>query len=315
MRVASKSFGQRTTFFSENQEPRSKYILVYEGEETEVQYFDGILENKEDFIIDKLIEIVPLLRSYNQKSFSHPNKILELLEEYLNHNLNNNIMVETFAEYIIDYMIGELDINEKNILNPKILKSEILNHFHNIGLEPNNYIDDLSIAISSVTNYLKQKINLSESIDDIQKYIQDQQIVYNKEIDKVCLIFDRDSNNFKEHQYDSVVLKCKTLNYNLYISNPCFEFWLLLHSSNISQISNDDLLQNRKVSKRSKKRFLEVELTKNFIGYKKNNIKFDRFKPFIKLAISQEENYCEDIAELKTKLGSNIGLLLKNILV
>ena len=62
-----KNFGERT-------EPERtiarKYYLVYEGTQTEVQYFNGILNNKEKLNINLLLEIIPILRSYNEDKLS-----------------------------------------------------------------------------------------------------------------------------------------------------------------------------------------------------------------------------------------------------
>lgn len=122
MRLSNKTFGQRTPFFTEKQEPKSKYILVYEGEETEVQYFDGILENKDEIGISKLIEIKPILRSYREKSYSHPLRILEFLGEYLIQNLTDGISVKSFINCMIDYLISELEISDNSIYSPKLIE-------------------------------------------------------------------------------------------------------------------------------------------------------------------------------------------------
>ncbi len=53
-----------------------KYFLVYEGTQTEVQYFNGILDNRERLNINSLLEIIPILRSYNEEQWS-------ILEKYL----------------------------------------------------------------------------------------------------------------------------------------------------------------------------------------------------------------------------------------
>ena len=41
-----------------NEEPRSKYFIIPEGDKTEIQYFSGIKSNREDLNIKSLIEII-----------------------------------------------------------------------------------------------------------------------------------------------------------------------------------------------------------------------------------------------------------------
>lgn len=53
------------------------------------------------------------------------------------------------------------------------------------------------------------------------------------------------------------------------VTNPCFEFWLLLHYDQVLNLNRDMLLENPKVS--SKRRYTEHELRKLLKGYSKNN--------------------------------------------
>lgn len=64
MRI-DKKFGQRAVTKSSD-EARKKYYLVFEGDETEVQYFNGIYENMEYLGINPLIEIRTVLRSFQR---------------------------------------------------------------------------------------------------------------------------------------------------------------------------------------------------------------------------------------------------------
>jgi hypothetical protein len=66
---------------------------------------------------------------------------------------------------------------------------------------------------------------------------------YNSDFDEFCVVVDRDS-----HAHIEECLKhCKDKKYNIYITNPCFEFWLLLHIIDVSQnYDYNDLLNNGK---------------------------------------------------------------------
>ena len=62
-----KTFGERN---EKEREPAKKYYLIYEGAKTEAQYFNGIIQNKEKLNINSLIELIPVLRSYNEEDWS-----------------------------------------------------------------------------------------------------------------------------------------------------------------------------------------------------------------------------------------------------
>ena len=49
-----------------NEEPRSKYFIIPEGDKTEIQYFSGIKSNREDLNIKSLIEIKILENDENE---------------------------------------------------------------------------------------------------------------------------------------------------------------------------------------------------------------------------------------------------------
>lgn len=48
--------------------------------------------------------------------------------------------------------------------------------------------------------------------------------------------------------------------------------------------------------------------------YKKNSIDFSKFEPGIKKAIQREKKLVEDVTKIKYELGTNVGILVNNIL-
>lgn len=68
---------------------------------------------------------------------------------------------------------------------------------------------------------------------------------YKREIDIVCVIFDRDYRNIDEY-FDEIFEKCNKNNIRIVMSNPNFEFWLLMHFPNIGQYDRKKLLENPK---------------------------------------------------------------------
>ena len=84
-----------------------------------------------------------------------------------------------------------------------------------------------------------------------------------------------------------------------------------MHSNKIFEFEEKDLLENKKVNRN--KRFLEIHLS-NIFACNKRNIYFDNFRNRIKTAIKNEKEFCEDINELKYKLGSNVGILINEMI-
>jgi len=282
--------------------------MPYEGQETEVQYFQGVIDKREELNINPLIDLLPVLRGTLQLSHSHPLKILKYVDDHIEHYNTVGII----ANKIVDYCFENLVIKENDIYNIKALYDDILTYLcSKYILENNSEFELTSDILKDLSNYLDDKINILDQIENIQKYIVEQEIIYNKDIDKICLVMDRDKGNVKPFQYDEIIQKCNEKYIKLYVSNPTFEFWLLLHSDKIYELDRAELLQNIRLGK---KRYIEKELTDKFNGYKKDNIKFERFSPHINLAIQQEKDFCEDIQHLKDDLGSNVGVLISELI-
>lgn len=78
-----REFRSFTTRFEEDIkiEPLRRYYLIFEGANTERKYFQGIDNNRKELGINNYIELVILHKEGDISSFSHPVKLLELIEE------------------------------------------------------------------------------------------------------------------------------------------------------------------------------------------------------------------------------------------
>lgn len=143
---------------------------------------------------------------------------------------------------------------------------------------------------------------------------------FDPEIDQVCVIFDRDYKDLQKNM-DEIFRLCDEYRIKVVISNPNFELWLLMHFPNIEQYPRGDLLANKKnvggkLFKEAsvKKKYLEILVSKNAGGYSKGSkLEFEKFLPFIDLAIEQAKKYCEDARKLIDELGTSMGILLREM--
>ncbi|MGM0380117.1 MAG: RloB family protein [Bacillota bacterium] len=133
---------------------------------------------------------------------------------------------------------------------------------------------------------------------------------FDPSIDEIWLIFDRDPETFRRKQYHEVKRICNKNNLNIGMTNPNFEFWFLLHLPDIDKYNEEKILKNKKDEEKNR-RFIALELEKRLPdGYKKNDIKFDRFKDKINLAVSQSNMFETNEYEILDKLGSTVSKLI-----
>ena len=196
-RLGSSSLFVRT--HEESLEPKRVVFLSTEGTKTEVQYFNFIEKYRERLGIDAVVHI-EVLRRYDTNR--DPENVLELLEEYIRFRENkmfekiiDSLSIKNYSiEFIRTYLENPSNISQKEYNKFKA----VLNEEHLDLL----YLDFLS--------------------------------KYHGKDDKFGIVIDRDCGSHSVEQMKSVFEKCKEKNYLCYITNPCIEFWQLLHVSDVA---------------------------------------------------------------------------------
>ena len=307
-----KNFAERTRISKEDR-TRKKYFLVCEGNRTEGIYFNTINELKDKIGINPLIEIISIERTYTEEGWSNPKKILEQLLKDLEEIENGKISYKTLVDKIIEIIMEDEKISSKIL--KEISSEKMIENIKNDIESLDNIVENVEEDCEFLLNMIIKKLFLTieeipNILETVLKNIENKQITYSEDIDKMCLIVDRDKKSFKEEQYNYVKEECKKKNFKLYVTNPCFEFWLLLHFDEVHSINREKLLENKRAS--SKVRYVESELKKYF-PYNKNKYNAELLIEKIDLAIENEKRFCEDIERLKNELGSNVGLLIQEL--
>lgn len=115
---------------------------------------------------------------------------------------------------------------------------------------------------------------------------------------------------------DKIVIECKKQkNMFVAVSNPSFEFWLLLHIKDINEYSDEELnliLENKKKSKRSKN-YVDKKIIEILGTYDKRNPKSERFLPSIEKAISQAKLLNNPEEEYPSKLGTFVYKVIEKL--
>ena len=275
-RLGSSSLFVRT--HEDSLEPKRVVFLSTEGTKTEVQYFNFIEKYREQLGIDAIVHI-EVLRRYDTNS--DPENVLELLEEYI--RFRENKMFEKIIDslsiknYSIDFIKSYLE-------NPSSLSRKDCNKFEAVLKE--EHLDLL---------YL----------DFLSKY--------HGEDDAFGIVIDRDCGSHSIEQMNRVLEKCMKKNYLCYITNPCMEFWQLLHVSDVATEyaeSLEDILRNELDEKKN-------SFVSNLLYVKTGQRKaiqaktFEQFYlPNIDLAVERAKGFAPS-DQLLEKLGSNLWELIE----
>lgn len=299
--VNNQEFAQRP---SKEMLEKPKYFLIFEGSCTEPKYFEGICKNRAKLSINEQISIINVLRSIEDLQNSHPSYALKLGSEIKKQSQKGCISKENFLKNIKD-LLHEINVDEKDVL---IKQAE--DYIENFANEEINYDEIDNVIIDIFKDIIFENIT-----SKIIEYFKSQRntLDYNEEIDVINLIVDRDKNSFKKYQYFDLVKKCYKEGIKLYVSNPCFEVWLLMHFNEFENLDHQKLLENKRVGKSKKARKYADKMLSDIIGYDKSNLNFSSFVNKVDDAVKREKKYCENLNELESKIGSNVGKLIENL--
>lgn len=280
-RLSSNAFERENE--DEKVKPQKIFFLSVEGNATEKEYFQGLSANRRQLGIKMIVDIEVLNRKRKDTN-SAPQQVIELLEEYLRlRESGNETLIEDLPkEFIEKYGIEFI----KNFLGDEkwITKKQ-----------RNDFITDL-YKIGYDLHY--------------RKYLKK----YNSELDEFGILIDRDMQTHSEKNLLECIKHCHENNYSCYIANPLFEFWLLLHLSDVMEEYADrmaEIKENKKVS--SNHTFVSREVSikahhgKSGINFKKN------YMPYIDVAIERAKKFASDEQELLDNIGCNIWKLLESM--
>lgn len=269
-----KSHGMFERLDENSIEPNRVVFLSVEGNTTEVQYFNFVKQNKEKLGIRSVVHIEVLGRGDTK---SDPDHVLELLQEYM-------------------------DIREENSFE---------NVISNLGLKEydkkfiSQYLTDSS-QLSPIKKRKFEETLRAEKID--LAYLRYLRMIGGQQGDVFGIVIDRDSASHSEKQINRVIKKCYEKGYRFFLSNPCFEFWLLLHVADVRKEYKDEEIDFLKNEVNDKGNSFTSEKLYELTRIRKKIQKKDFDKYFlhnIDVACNRAKTFASG-EDLKNRIGSNI---------
>lgn len=286
---------------SENKEVSSKLFVMMEGTETEPRYFGEYFKGV------RYIKYLPFERNGADLSWSNPKILMKQLEMSLGHKISE-LTYKDFFPFLLRHL------REKNkSIDVNYFRRELRNHLTNHGVKniENDYVDE--VVLETVIDEVKEKsfidlvrFDLSNVVKDFELF--NDEMTYSPEVDKIILIVDRDKDSFSEKQYVDVLQKGKENKIDVFITNPCFEFFLALHYSDLKDINEKELLENTKVNGKT---FAYLKLLEFDPKYTKSNFDASKYMSKIDTVKVNLRLYENDPDMLMNNVGSNLGKLLE----
>lgn len=285
MTVPSSHYRLKSSAFKRNDDenkinPKKMIFLSVEGDVTEKNYFEHLNEH-----LDKNIIQIEILRHQQGDGYSDPAYVLELLEEYL-------------------------AVRQGDLI-PKDLPDTFINKYTKDFIQ--KYLQNDSSLTQDEKKQFKEDL-LEIGIDiEYRKYLQR----FDQDTDYFAVVLDRDRESHSEKLLLNCLKKCKNEGYGFFITNPCFEFWLLLHLCDVKKDFTPEqqkkLYDNKKLS--NNHTTVSQEVSKRAHHSKKiplgtfNNL----YYPNISKAMERAKSFSTDLPDLFNNLGSNLPDLLNII--
>lgn len=260
----------------ENQDIKRVVFLSVEGEVTEQRYFDYVRLSREKIGIKSVVEIHVLQRG---DSSSSPGKVLELLDNYLEVRNNNDFNAE------IDKL--ELKHYPKEFIHQYLEAPETIDAKERRQFEGVLKEEQLDLAYLFFLNKFKGSDN--------------------GENDVFGIVIDRDAGSHSPENMTEIFKECDEKGYRCFLTNPRFEFWLLLHVADVKSEYADELEKMLDFNDETVDKHL---LEKTGSGKRLQRKTFDTyFLPNIDMAIERADGLCSSRNKLLNQLGSNLGEL------
>lgn len=293
-------------------EAKKKYYLVCEGTETEPIYFDALKKYIQYSKINPLIELVPIVKGESESGWSNPKKLLNCIISELEACGKKTVTYLTLIDAIVDKLCP---CHEKPSVFCNLLVSIVKSKVHEELSDP---VDDINFACKEIADATR----IADLVDIVPAVIKESySLSYQEGFDKICFVIDRDRRSFiksedsQKDQYGYVVSTCKARGFGFYLTNPCFEYWLLLHFVSLSDLDEEKLLENEKCNSRLEKShkgktYTERKLNEVFPGYKKNGYSVEDLVIKLDDAIDRANSGCINEEDLEHRVGSRMGILI-----
>ena len=263
--------------------PEKRIFLSVEGNTTEKEYFDGLSKNREKIGINAKVD-VEVLRRGRKDTNSAPQQVIELLEEYIRLRAQNE-----------DDILKEISEQFKEKYSPDFIKQ---------------YLEDPDKIPKKQRNVFVTELRKIGYDINYRKYLKK----YNEELDEFAILIDRDMQTHSESNMFECIEHCRDNQYICYIANPCFEFWLLMHLSDIEEEFGDclsEIKENRKVSEQHT--FVSKEVSER-AHHGKSGINFAKnYMPYIDKAVEQAKKFSGNESELVDNIGCNLWEMMEEL--
>lgn len=253
------------------------------------------------------MDLIVIPKIFNSTTRSNPINVFNIMDRYSRWIRQEGMECEVFVEQFLREVSMKYPLL-KDLCNKTSTQKTLSGIIRKKHFIKDNVVDSdqMDNAIQSMIEYIE-----SENKGFILKKIKENQLwtlpdYEFVEGDTFGIVIDRDQKSFTEEQVKIIRKRTGSQGYKVFLSNPCFELWILMHFPHdkdkvINFAENTDGLFSY--------------LSKVYPNYEKN-IDFTHFNGSLDKALLNEWCYCTSLETLYSELngdnkwdvlGSNVG--------
>ena len=266
---------------------RSEYRRVFvssEGYKTEIQYMRELLRQSEVLGLHGRVEVVILNRYETDSGLSHPDQVIRMTADYMEFLSSDKCSVGLFLSKVLDSAGNPGRVAVRELSKDEGFRS----------LCTDGYIADMERAREYAVAFM------SERGYQVNPVFEDQ--FYSKDTDVVCIIIDRDADDGRTpERYADYMSSCENNGFRLFVTNPKFEFWILMHQEDdgslvsIADSRNPSAATDRVMDSR---------------GMDKDHLDFEGIVGNLYLAMENAKRFTFTAKELENRVGTNMPGLI-----
>ena len=271
-RLTSSAFERKDE--SEKRQLKKLVFLSVEGSQTEMDYFNSL-----NGCLDNSVIKIETLRHLRSDGYSDPEHVIELLEEAVNARESGPFPVDESVAWILNkygYEFIDSYLKKPSSVDPtkaKELKADLLQ----VGI-------DL----------------------DYRKHLSD----LKSEGTYFCVVLDRDEKSRPKQLLSGCVERCEGEGHRVFLSNPCFEFFLLLHVCDVKSAYNEQEMEGFKANRRVSDKHTAVSKALSEAAHHAKRISSAKFMelyyPNIKKGAERAKGFATTFPDLYDNLGTNL---------
>ena len=262
-------------------EVKRLFFLSVEGDRTEPSYLDNLNRALKEFGVN---DVVIYVLRHPKDGLVSPNDVYSLLEECINLREKGELIPVPVIEQL------KQELSDADIV-------ELLSDDCELPPEKRQRFNEILLSLGLNTDYRKYIATRPSSSD------------------RFAVVIDRDCRSHSRECLEKIAEQCRKKGFHFCLSNPCFDFWLLLHLVNADSLNRPEELAKIQENKHTSKKHTYVSSRVSAMAKHAKHIPERSFNRYYKPNLAQAMDAATRFAATPEAVIDNVGTTVPLMIV